>query len=71
MASTRFATYSEHMNDPWSNLVETLAGHRRTLPSSWPARRVHRMMDDARPAPPTPKAPPPLRPMLVLRPLYR
>jgi hypothetical protein len=35
------------MNDPWSTLVETLSGTPRKTPSGWPARTVHRMMDDA------------------------
>jgi hypothetical protein len=39
-------------DDPWSLLVETLAGTVRKTPASWPARRVHRMQDDQ---------PPPLR----------
>lgn len=65
----RATTYSDRMNDPWTTLVETLAGHRRVLPASWPTRRVHRMMDDAQV--PAQKRSAPLRPLPPLRPLYR
>lgn len=32
--------------DPWSSLVQSLAGRRRKPPESWPERKVHRMLDD-------------------------
>jgi hypothetical protein len=70
MAMSRTTTYSESMNDPWTTLVETLAGQRRVLPSTWPARRVHRMMDDA-PHVPHKRSVLPPRPLPPLRPLYR
>jgi hypothetical protein len=70
MAMNRVTTYSDHKNDPWTTLVETLAGQRRVVPSSWPARRVHRMMDDAQQPPQKRSALPP-RPLPPLRPLYR
>lgn len=38
--------YSGAMNNPWSTLVESLSGTNRKTPVSWPARKVHRMMDD-------------------------
>ena len=59
------------MNDPWTTLVETLAGQRRVLPASWPARRIHRMMDDAHPVPAQKRSALPPRPLPPLRPLYR
>lgn len=67
----RVTTYPDAMNDPWTTLVETLAGHRRVLPASWPARRVHRMMDDAQQAPAQKRSALPPRPLPPLRPLYR
>lgn len=48
--NTPATTYSEGMNNPWSNLVETLSGTEHRTPHSWPERRVHRMLDDAPPA---------------------
>jgi hypothetical protein len=70
MAMQRPRTYPDRMNDPWTNLVEMLAGQRRASPSSWPARRVHRMMDDATMQPRKRSTEPP-RPLPPLRPLYR
>jgi hypothetical protein len=70
MASTQHATYSACMNDPWTNFVDALLGQRRATPQSWPARRIHRMMDDA----PRPTAPPVrtlVRPLPMTRPLPR
>ncbi len=66
----RITTYSDAMNDPWTTLVETLAGQRRALPSTWPARRVHRMMDDA-PQLPRKRSVLPPQALPPLRPLYR
>jgi len=63
-------TYSDRMNDPWTTLVEMLAGQRRASPASWPARRVHRMMDDA-PTQARRRSTEPPRAMPPLRPLYR
>jgi len=48
------------MNDPWTNFVDALLGQHRATPQSWPARRIHRMMDDA----PRPMAPPVRRPLV-------
>jgi hypothetical protein len=70
MVLVRSGAYSDDMKDPWSNLVETLAGQRRTSPESWPARRVHRLLDDTRAAP-LRRTPPVLRPVPPLRSLYR
>ena len=67
----RPSTYPDRMNDPWSTLVEMLAGQRRASPASWPARRVHRMMDDAPHVPHKRSVLPPPRPLPPLRPLYR
>jgi hypothetical protein len=59
------------MNDPWSALVETLAGNARQTPIWWPERHVHRMMDDA-PAAVLPSKPqPPLRRLQLNEPLPR
>lgn len=60
------------MNDPWSNLIDTLAGNERKTPTSWPQRNVHRIMDDTLMADPQPRArmlrpitPPPVRLTMV------
>jgi hypothetical protein len=55
------------MNDPWTTLVETLSGQHRSTPHQWPARRIHRMMDDAPVTVLPPKMPPPLRPLQTPR----
>jgi hypothetical protein len=39
------------MNDPWSNLIQSLSGTSVAGPEWWPARRVHRALDDAEPPP--------------------
>lgn len=39
------------MNDPWSNLIQSLSGTSVAGPDWWPARRVHRTLDDAEPTP--------------------
>ena len=44
------------MNDPWSNLIETLAGNERKTPSGWAQRSVHRIMDDSLMLDPQPRA---------------
>ena len=31
------------MNDPWLLFVAALSGQRTTIPSTWPARTVHRL----------------------------
>jgi hypothetical protein len=31
------------MNDPWTLLIAALSGQRTTVPSTWPARTVHRL----------------------------
>jgi len=31
------------MNDPWPLLIAALSGQRMTVPSTWPARTVHRL----------------------------
>ena len=31
------------MNDPWPLLVAALSGQRTTMPSTWPARTIHRL----------------------------
>lgn len=63
--------YAEAMNDPWSALVETLAGNARQTPSWWPQRHVHRMMDDMPVTALPPKPRPPLRPLQVAQPAPR
>jgi hypothetical protein len=66
------ATYSVGMNDPWSTFVDALLGQRRATPQSWPARRIHRMMDDApRPVMPPVRTMPLTRPLPMARPLAR
>jgi hypothetical protein len=43
----RVATaYCDAMRNPWTTLVESLSGAERKAPMVWPARRVHRVMDD-------------------------
>ena len=56
------------MNDPWSTLIDTLAGTERKTPITWPKRNVHRIMDDTLMADPQPRSralrpimPPPVR----------
>jgi hypothetical protein len=56
------------MNDPWSNLIDTLAGTERKTPTTWPKRNVHRILDDTLTADPQPRSralrpilPPPVR----------
>lgn len=56
------------MNDPWSNLIDTLAGNERKTPTTWSQRSVHRIMDDTLMAAPQPRprmlraiTPPPMR----------
>jgi len=57
------------MNDPWSNLIDTLAGTERKTPTTWPKRNVHRIMDDALMAAPQPRssAPRPMMPQAAAR----
>ncbi len=31
------------MNDPWTLLIAALSGQRTTIPSTWPARTIHRL----------------------------
>jgi hypothetical protein len=73
MVGVRHATYSVGMNDPWSTFVDALLGQRRATPQSWPARRIHRMMDDTRPATPSARVMPLVRPLptQMPRPLSR
>jgi len=61
MARPARTFYAGTMNDPWSVVVDTLSGNPRKAPAVWPARKVHRMADDAPSAPFVPKPPPPLR----------
>lgn len=49
-AKTPEAAYPVNMSNPWSSLVETLSGTERKTPHTWPARRVHRIMDDGAPS---------------------
>jgi len=35
------------MNDPWLPMIAALSGQRITPPSTWPARAVHRIDDQA------------------------
>jgi len=35
------------MNDPWLPMIAALSGQRVTPPSTWPAREVHRIDDQA------------------------
>jgi len=63
------------MNDPWSNLIDTLAGNERKTPTSWPQRNVHRIMDDTLMADPQPRSrmmrtmsPPPMRMAMIAPP---
>ena len=44
------------MNDPWSNLIDTLAGTERKTPTTWPKRNVHRIMDDTLTTDPQPRS---------------
>ena len=61
------------MNDPWSNLIDTLAGTERKTPTTWPKRNVHRIMDDTLIADPQPRTlrpilPPPVRLATIMPP---
>ena len=63
------------MNDPWSNLIDTLAGAERKTPTTWAKRNVHRIMDDALIADPQPRSrslrpimPPPARLATIMAP---
>ena len=59
--------YAVAMNDPWSNLVETLAGNERPTPSGWPQRKVHRIMDDSLMVDPQPRPMPRRAPVSSMR----
>jgi len=39
------------MNDPWSSLIQALAGAEHVTPGWWPARRVYRTFDEPSPDP--------------------
>lgn len=49
------------MNDPWSNLIQSLSGKPAPRPDGWPARRVHRTFDDTERAEPARPRAKPLR----------
>jgi hypothetical protein len=59
------------MNDPWSTLVESLSGSLRTPPAWWPARRVHRLLDDLPCKPISTKTKPLRQPLQARSPLTR
>lgn len=43
------------MNDPWSNLIDTLAGNEPKTPTWWPQSNVHRILDDSLTSAPRPR----------------
>jgi hypothetical protein len=51
------------MNDPWTTLVESLSGSLCKAPAWWPARRVHRLVDDLPSKPVSGKTKPARRPL--------
>jgi hypothetical protein len=59
------------MNDPWTTLVESLSGSLCKAPAWWPARRVHRLVDDLPGKPIPAKAQPVRRPLQARQPISR